>query len=709
MLVILPAYIAAGFCVGFIAGLLINHVPALWKSHIASLLKTQITVHLSENKYVRPAVIFLLAVLVCLLTALIYLIVVRLVSLNSLSAKDDKGQMLGFAGFIFGMIGGVWYPRSDNGRDQLAFIAAGGLLLFIIAMEYDYGTLGHLTKLDAGTVDIEFSTPGSSWSRQQKPDYTPRVSASEGDFAFAFPGGARITYVIYVLQDLGEAILRDEKYARIFARVPNLAKDAKFSDGMEEPTLRFAKYACGAVKALADNLRILQNYHHSETSLYAMNPLFIAIVRKAYLQALHGKKPYGHDPGVNIREAAAPDKTDLQLLTEEIVERAKAEVHAAALDDQANNSHNNEGGSVSDQMRCGDLPKDAPADFEDFDPPDKAEGFSYIAYFALTAALAEFASGNRENAIRLLEREIERQKEQRDRLYSSSILASDPGACSQNSTPASTDKCPAAERLKYFRRLAVLLRLEVVQANMMLWSDNNAIMPVWLDLLITMTKDYQSAFVYLGGEDKTDQTLLPPKFDPSNTKSCNLVLPGDSDGSDLLKRFLFTMLTMENTAVWLAAESPEAIDVRPDWRKTFDEYADSLSSFEVGCLTGPGTFKPDWRARARQLDSVARYWKMIAEREDSNLKGVSRASGSESDPSKAINALCKSLKAYNDEERAVLQETTRRPSEDQMFRALSDYNQRKSALELDEGRKQVVRLLDRYPKTDVKQGCSETN
>jgi hypothetical protein len=270
MLVILPAFIAAGFCLGILFGLFKSHALVLLRSHAATLLKRQVVdllgrpvpVQYSDNKYVRPIVIFLFTFFIALSMTLIYeVIVVRLVSLNSLSAKDDKGQMLEFAGFILGIVAGVWYPRSTNGRDQLAFIAAGGLLLFIIAMEFDHGTLGHLTKLDAGSVDFEFSAARGSRSHQEKPDYTPWVSSPESNFTFAFPGGARISYVIYVLQDLGEAILRDEQYARVFAEAPNLTKDTVGK--MEEPTLRFAKYACGDLKDLADKLRLLENYHHS--------------------------------------------------------------------------------------------------------------------------------------------------------------------------------------------------------------------------------------------------------------------------------------------------------------------------------------------------------------------------------------------------------------------------------------------------------------
>jgi hypothetical protein len=415
------------------------------------------------------------------------------------------------------------------------------------------------------------------------------------------------------------------------------------------------------------------------------------------LQARHGERPSGNDPEFH-RQGGAPPENDLQQLMKEIKERVSLEIEAVGKDVDT---------PIKDPTpaRCGFVPPDIPSEFEAIGDATKAENYSYIAYFALMAALAEFASGNRENAIRLLGKEIERQRTQKETLYLSLFS---PGDASCTPNPTKPNLTPA-ERLEYFRRLVVLLRLEVVQANMTLWSDNNAILPAWLVLLMTMTDDYRQAFSCVDKNKNIYRLLLFSDLNGSTTNSCNLNLTIGSDDLDLLPRFIFAMFTMENTAIWLAAENPEVIDVQPKWTEKFDKYADSLSSLDMGCLSRAGMFKNEWRARARQLDSVARYWQMRAEHADPSLKGVSRASNSDTDSSKAIDALCKSVKAYNDEDRALRQATSKRQIDDPMYREYSEYAEHKFAMDLDEGRKHIVQLLGTYPRTDVSRLCSQQN
>ena len=185
MLVILPAYLALGFCAGFI-----------WKQRFG-LFRFK----LDE---------FTFALAAWLLTGLFGVLAIKFLSVTPQIANGDTAELIPFAGFVLGFVSALWYLASDSGRDKLMFIAAAGLLVVVSALEYDYRLLGSLTKVGAGSVSLEFSDHSNSSSPLPIPNFTTSGSGSQAD---PYPGANRLIFVIGSLSQLGAIVFRNKSYA----------------------------------------------------------------------------------------------------------------------------------------------------------------------------------------------------------------------------------------------------------------------------------------------------------------------------------------------------------------------------------------------------------------------------------------------------------------------------------------------------------------
>jgi hypothetical protein len=156
MLTILPFCFALGFCVGY--------VLSEWRWRIRlrfrAMLQAVRTIQL-EGFGVPLFVIISIGVLILIEEA------IRTVTTR---------QVLEIAAVVVGALATIWFRNEGRTRDQLAFIAGAGALLFLAALEYDNKLFRNLSKIGGnefqrrifGRDAIELKCP-SSLSRSSRP------------------------------------------------------------------------------------------------------------------------------------------------------------------------------------------------------------------------------------------------------------------------------------------------------------------------------------------------------------------------------------------------------------------------------------------------------------------------------------------------------------------------------------------------------------
>ncbi len=311
-------------------------------------------------------------------------------------------------------------------------------------MEYDLKIFERLSKVGAGDVSVEFSgannrTPSGSSAGS---DLNSNGAGGAVDLdIYRFPGASRLDFTIEYLQHFGAYILRDEQFARLFAdESPILEKGDALSASMEPLTFQYAQYACNQIGRFADKLYKLQRYHRSEISVFTVSPELVSALRLSYVRAIHQKNP-NIDIGVDDNGKPAI-RNYLGAIFQKLIGSLDEEIAGLGKDGRDRNPS-------EDRALCDAVPMGAPP-FRELSANESEHSYGYLGYFAATVALAEFAAGNRENAIQLLDKEIKRQIQEQDNPPARGEAKI--GVCGHGS-PELQASCGKFNRLNAMRRL----------------------------------------------------------------------------------------------------------------------------------------------------------------------------------------------------------------------------------------------------------------
>jgi hypothetical protein len=280
------------------------------------------------------------------------------------------------------------------------------------------------------------------------------------------------------------------------------------------------------------------------------------------------------------------------------------------------------------------------------------DSYEYLAYFAITAAVGEYASGNYENAIQLLDREIERQ--QATPAFAGTIPpgpqscagkeGADADACSQNNR----------KRLYWFRRLFVISRLEWVENYLFQYSEAPATYPVQVVTLLRMIRHYDAMFERLEADAITNREMFVGALAANPGAKCASSLSGDPDSMRALAMIAYSRIAAENSLVFVAATNPEIVLANTDRINEFDRYADEVADFDADCLPKMMvTNLEPLELRWRNLDTAAAYWEAKGRRFGVRIDDEQTRSGINSSDTVEIRAMCKAAKANSLAQRAA--------------------------------------------------------
>lgn len=301
--------------------------------------------------------------------------------------------------------------RRDRGRAIL--LAAAAFFLAFAALQYDYKLLDEVTKFSAGpVVSLELAQPAA------KTNESPGSRISTTLVAAAQPRTNSIIYVTKQLKQIADFPDEDDRTGQIFSGVAART----YSDQLLDNVKTIFK---DCISPLGNMLITLQNNHHSEFP--SVNGITITaadtdannqqtgsarserivlmsslLIRRLY----DGISKFREDPR-NTADASKEAEQDKQ----KAYVRNVALQFAVALRDY-------EASLISDlellddkttNNSCADFSKSADllAGLEITVPPADLKKSNSLGYLAMITALAEFADGNRESAIRLLHDRID--------------------------------------------------------------------------------------------------------------------------------------------------------------------------------------------------------------------------------------------------------------------------------------------------------------
>ena len=198
-------------------------------------------------------------------------------------------RLLELATIVVGALAARWFVDRRGSRDQLAFLGGASAFLFLAALEYDHKLFGNLSKIGGSEFSVEFSDEGRAGrSNSQSP--VQSTSGTGDDFLNgAFPGGSGTNSAVGYLASLPGTMVRDEKYANLLSAPSGSAGHAakelqpeKLVGEMPVPTQRLLAYICTRVAPVSQQLRVLQDFYHSDTSVLAVDPHLVAALRREY-------------------------------------------------------------------------------------------------------------------------------------------------------------------------------------------------------------------------------------------------------------------------------------------------------------------------------------------------------------------------------------------------------------------------------------------
>ncbi len=206
MLLVLPTFFAIGFCLGY-----------LWPGRQIGewLVKSRVWIRILVVLQDPPRLIFsLIVAYAAILLALGVIVPGPWVS---------PGPLLEFASTVVGVIAGQWFTNPARTRDQLAFIAGAGAILFFATLEYDHKLFGNLAKIGGREFSVEFSEKGRSAPiNKSGPLFNP---GSQNLLESSFSRALVIDATVNALKALPYFIVTDNQYAQLFSGTPSGAED----------------------------------------------------------------------------------------------------------------------------------------------------------------------------------------------------------------------------------------------------------------------------------------------------------------------------------------------------------------------------------------------------------------------------------------------------------------------------------------------------
>jgi hypothetical protein len=578
---------------------------------------------------------------------------------------------IALAASTVGAFGAWWIGKPEPSKELGLFAAACGIFVFLTAMEYDYGLFRHLTKIGAGTFSAEFSATSKD---DRAPDrlQTVTVDASTSPFA----GTDLIDQSLDKLRNIGAFAMRDEQFARLLADSdPTI--DGSAIDGMDEGTRYFALLGCGPIRYFADRLASLQGFHRSERSALAVDSKLIALMRRIYYLESRRLHSSGDD------EPANPTEVEKQiLLTSAALEEAWSRAQNWTLRDYNSLSVKMLRAESREKpqktpIECGNLDRRyrrsltivsdsipmieyfpavaadilrATAAFPPHFSSDTQRG--YVAYLALTVALAESAIGNRESAIHLLDNEIlklekavEKNREWLDR--------GDP-TCATAASAVSGPECRshAMEVLAYYRLRVIIVRLDTVLFDLIQWQPSPSISASTLQRLLKFHSELLDLLRVRDPKFDRYNSYFSPNADEGAGAICSdsSIAPGSS--AEAVKAKLFGKLVLQaliaqNNALDVVVTNRDVAAQFPEMIERLDKFVRSIVAYDADCfqrVLGKTGVVP--HTRALMLYTVASYLEAKGENFDSAWNDRAQLAQIRSNPSDAIGALCRARRYY---------------------------------------------------------------
>jgi hypothetical protein len=187
-------------------------------------------------------------------------------------------RVLETAAIVVGAAAGVWFKSETRTRDQLAFIAGAGLLLFLAALEYDYKIFRNLSKIGGSEFSVEFTNSSEGAARGPGPQ-APGNDQGNGQ---SFPGAFGLDTALEYLKATPAFIAQDEQYADLFSGMPQQLKDP--SADMRALNKSMLSYVCKTVYPIAVQLGELHHIFRGETSVVTINPELVSALRQEYFR-----------------------------------------------------------------------------------------------------------------------------------------------------------------------------------------------------------------------------------------------------------------------------------------------------------------------------------------------------------------------------------------------------------------------------------------
>jgi hypothetical protein len=608
----LPIVFALGFCVGTLIHLLYRGESRRLKQTVLELPRGSL-----------PVLALTLIVAICVLGT-------RLPAYRLTLYGGDV------AGFVVGGLAGHWFFASESVASRGAFIAACAAALFLAALDYDHDLFRNMTKFNAAGVGVEFSEQRA----EQSVDKWQRALSllNAGPQKSPFPGAQALDYAISQLEDLADAAVRDEQYARLLSGDQPSQEQVKGPEDILGSARAFALFAKSTVVPIARWLDELQSFHRSETSTLSFDTAPLAALRRVYLLARAGmgsaepvEPPYenalfvdtiariGERLGslgksgngiIDVLEGAMSDiegevqfylwlrsgrsssiDQALRQATDIIAREIEAE-RAAKLGDSE---------SADGQRSPCDLLASETQSAEESDPR------ICFGYLALTIAWAEVAVGNAENAVHLLEAEINNQRTamQEEREPSPS--------CQKEGAEKANCHRPTPVTLKLARRIILLRRLEAVQLGMIGLRQSRALDDVFVNRAIRLAGD--EGWILQGFEKTSDLRRADYKTSPDGRSASpceSEFVPPLSSKAKLFSWIFVGQLAVESAALSAVAYNPHIVAKDPRIVAKLDGYAEDVSRLDFDCAKRLGS-NFNWRVPAYFLESAAGYWEAKGE------------------------------------------------------------------------------------------------
>ena len=295
------------------------------------------------------------------------------------------------------------------------------------------------------------------------------------------------------------------------------------------------------------------------------------------------------------------------------------------------------------------------------------DAFEFVAYFAMTAALAEFAIGNRERAIQLLDDFLTKGSPydgDRNRGFAASEKVSKAAQLCGNVQDESKKKsCEVhSERLSRARHLIVRARLETLEDNIIDDSDNPGLTAIRISLLNRALRDMDSAPEMFAAETGFEEQALFGAHVGASGSHCELRNPAGPEDKARIALWLAAATTLRANALLAASVRPYVASVKPYLVPILDAYAGKARRIRRRLCSRILPTKFAAGLRSNLLASAAAYWKTKGERFGIEASDASRLSQLGLEADAQITALCNAPGIFNSRMKSIRRNPKTAPS-----------------------------------------------